>query len=289
MFPCGGTRLHWNAASCDACRRVALSTASRSPREVIGSMSSAPWSMRTNDARVDAVRRPSANKLIFRALLSIGSAALVVRALGMVSQVASTSRFGAGAEMDAYLVASGLPILVALAVAGMIESSVIPVYAHLRAQRSKEQTAAIFSSLLTLCLVGTGVLTLLLLVFRRQVIFLTAPALDAYRMELAVQLAPVIFPILLLMAAISFLECILNTEGQFGWPAYAGALVPLATALVVLVAGGRLGVFALAIGMLVGVSLQLGAMIYRMRLAHIVYRPRLDWRRPEVALVLTAA
>src|SRR5262245_30957124 len=213
MFLRGGTRLHWNAASCDACRRAAAYIASRSPREVIGSMSSAPWSMRTTDARLNAVRRPSANQLILRALLSIGSAALVVRALGMVSQVASTSRFGAGAEMDAYLVASGLPILVALAVAGMIESSVIPVYAQLRTQESKEQTSAVFSSLLTLCLVGTAVLTLILLVSRRQVIFLTAPALDPYRMELAVQIAPVIFPIVLLMAAISFLECILNTEG----------------------------------------------------------------------------
>jgi putative peptidoglycan lipid II flippase len=227
--------------------------------------------------------------LIFRALLSIGSAALVVRALGMVSQVATTSRFGAGAEMDAYLVASGLPVLVALAVAGMIESSVIPVYAQLRTQGSKEQIAAVFSSLLTLCLVGTAVLTLALLVFRRQVIFLTAPALDPQRMDLAVQIAPVIFPVLLLMAAISFLECILNTEGQFGWPAYAGALVPLATALLVLVAGARLGVVAIAIGVLVGTGLQLGALIYRMRLAHIVYRPSLNWRRPEVGRVIAAA
>jgi murein biosynthesis integral membrane protein MurJ len=128
-----------------------------------------------------------------------------------------------------------------------------------------------------------------LLVFRRQFIFLTAPALDSYRMELAVQIAPVIFPVLLLMVAISFLECILNTEGHFGWPAYAGALVPLATAFLVLVAGGQLGVTAIAIGALVGVSLQLGALIYRMRLAHIVYRPSLEWRRPEVARVFAAA
>jgi putative peptidoglycan lipid II flippase len=245
--------------------------------------------MRTTDARLEAVRRPSANQLIFRALLSIGTAALVVRALGMVSQVATTSRFGAGAEMDAYIVASGLPLLVALAVAGMIESSVVPVYAQLRAERSKEETAAIFSSLLTLCLVGTALLTLLLLIFRRQFIFLTAPALDSYRMELAVQIAPVIFPVLLLMVAISFLECILNTEGQFGWPAYAGVLVPLATALLVLVVGGRLGVAAIAIGTFVGVGLQLGAMIYRMRRAHIQYRPSLDWRRPEVGRVAAAA
>ncbi len=257
--------------------------------EVVRTMSSTHWSLHSTDASLDAASHPSANQLIFRALMSIGSAALVVRAVGMVSQVAITSRFGAGAEMDAYVVASGLPILVALSLAGTIESSVIPLYAQLRTQRSTEQTTAIFSTLLTLFLVGAAFLTMVLLIFRRQILFVTAPALDAYSMGVAVQIAPIIFPVLLLMVAISFLECILNTEGQFGWPAYAGVCVPLATALLVLVAASRLGVAAIAVGTLVGVGLQLAALIYRMRQAHITYRPNLNWRRPEVGLVFAAA
>ncbi len=231
----------------------------------------------------------SANLLIFRALVSLASGVLLVRAMGFVNQIAITSRFGAGAEMDAYFVASGLPLLVASFLIGAIEASIIPVFARVRERRSPEHSTAIFSTLVNLFLIGATLLTLVIIVFRRQLLFLTAPALDPSRMEMAVQLAPIIFPVLLLMLMAGLLECVLNTEGQFGWPAYAAALVPLATAVIVIIAGARFGVAAIAVGALVGVGLQLGVLIYRLRLAHISYRPVLDLRLPEIGLVFVAA
>jgi putative peptidoglycan lipid II flippase len=239
--------------------------------------------------RFGGTRGRSVNHLIFQALVSLASGVLLVRAMGVVNQIAVTSRFGAGAVMDAYFVSSGLPLLVASFLIGAIEASVIPTFARLREQRSPEHTVAVFSTLVNLFLIGATILTLVMLVFRRQLLFLTAPALNPSRMELAVQLAPFIFPVLLLMIMAGLLECVLNTQGQFGWPAYAAALVPLTSALLVLVAGARFGVVALAVGTLVGVGLQLGVLIYRLRLAHISYRPVLDWRLPEVGLVFVAA
>jgi murein biosynthesis integral membrane protein MurJ len=239
--------------------------------------------------RLGLTGRRSVNQLIFRALVSIASAALLLRVMGLFSQMAITSRFGAGAAMDAYFVASGLPLSIAAILVSAIEASVIPVYAQLRRHESSHLKTAVFSTVLNFIIVGTVLLTLLMLVFRRQLLFLTAPALDSSRMSLAVQLAPIIFPALLLMVVAGCLECVLNSEGQFGWPAYAGVLAPLATALLVLGAGERLGVAAIAAGTLVGVGLQLSVLIYRARRARISYQPILDWRRPEVGLVFTAA
>src|SRR5712692_339825 len=48
----------------------------------------------------------SANTKIFRALLSIASAALLIRVMGMFNQIIVTARFGEGATMDAYFEAS---------------------------------------------------------------------------------------------------------------------------------------------------------------------------------------
>jgi murein biosynthesis integral membrane protein MurJ len=257
--------------------------------EVVTRMPSVPPTAVTADALSSAARRRSANQLILHALVRIASAAVLVRVMGLVSQIAITARFGAGAVMDAYFVASTLPILVAVLLTGAIEASVIPVYVRLRNQRSPEHATAVFSTVVNLFLLGGAVLTLVMLLLRRQLLFLTAPALDPSRMELATQLALVVFPVLLLMVMTGLLECVLNTEGQFGWPAYAAVLVPLATALLVLVAGARVGIAAIAGGMLAGVGLQLGVLVYRLRLARISYRPVLDWRLPEVALVFTAA
>ena len=71
----------------------------------------------------------SANTKIFRALLSIASAALLIRVMGMFNQVVITARFGEGAAMDAYFVASALPIMIAQLLSSAIEASVIPVFA----------------------------------------------------------------------------------------------------------------------------------------------------------------
>src|SRR5947209_17828677 len=97
---------------------------------------------------------------------------------GMVNQVVVSSHFGAGATMDAYFVASALPLLLAQLVVSAIESSVIPVYARVRSQGEKEEATLLFSTVLNLLLIGAALLTLVMLMFRQQLILLSAPALD---------------------------------------------------------------------------------------------------------------
>src|SRR5229473_8332755 len=251
-------------------------------------MSLPSGSLSTTSPRMAAMPAKSVNKQIFRALLTLSSAALLIRVMGMLNQIVVTRRFGAGPTMDAYFVASTLPLLMATLLSTSIESSVIPVYARVRAQ-GKEQASILFSTLLNLVLLGTVLLTLVMLIFRAQLIHLSAPALDPSRTALAVELAPFIFPALLLMVVIGFLEVILNAEGQFGWPAYAGLLVPLTTAILAQMLGKTEGVVILCIGMLVGLCLQLCVVLVRARRAGLVYRLGMNLRNPELHAILMVA
>src|SRR2546428_1637902 len=251
-------------------------------------MSLPSGSLSTTSSRMAAMPVKSVHKQIFRALLTLSSAALLVRVFGMLNQIVITRRFGAGATMDAYFVASTLPILMATMLSTSVESSVIPVYARVRTQ-GKEQASKLYSTLLNLLVLGTALLTLVMLTFRDQLIHLSAPALDPYRTTLAVSLAPLIFPVIMLMVVISLLECILNTEGQCGWPAYAGLLVPLTTAILVLTLGRRGGIAILCIGMLAGLFLQLCMVIVRARRAGLVYRLSVNLRNPDLRSILTVA
>ena len=243
----------------------------------------------STSVRIAAVRLKSANKYIFRALLSIASAALLIRVIGMFNQVVVSARFGAGASMDAYFVASTLPILMAQLITGAVESAVIPVYARVRSKGRKEDASILFSSLLNILFIGSLLIVVLMLIFRQQFILLSAPGLDPYSAGIAYNLAFFIFPVLWLMVVEGFLECILNTEGQFGWPAYAGALVPLTTVILILVFGKSLGVVTLCIGMVLGLCFQLSFVILRARGAKIHYRLIIDWRNPEITAVLIIA
>ncbi len=249
----------------------------------LGSGNSQPLS--TTSAHLAAVRLKSANKQIFRALLSLASANLLIRVMGMFNQVIVAARFGQGAQMDAYFVASGLPVLLAQLLASALEASVIPVYARLHTRGKKEQASRLFSTLLNLLFISMIVVTAIMLIFHNQLIALSAPGLKHSSFSLATDLAPYIFPVLLFMVLNSFMECLLNTTGQFGWPAYAGILVPITTATLVLLAGKSHGVITLCIGTLIGQALQLGAIIIRAHRAKFVYRPILDLRNPDVAKI----
>jgi putative peptidoglycan lipid II flippase len=236
-----------------------------------------------------AVHIKSTNKHIFRALLNLASVALLVRIMGMLNQVVVSSKFGAGAKMDAYFIASLLPLLLAELIINAVEASVIPIYIRIHTEGDKEQEIVLFSTILNLLLVGTGLLILVMLIFRQQIFLILTPALDSYRKELAINLTPFIYPVILLMVVNGFLECILNAQGLFGWPSYAGLLVPLTSAILVLTVGRSMGISVLCIGMLVGLCLQICVQIIRVRRAKLIYRPLMDLRNPEIRLILSAA
>ncbi|HZS78650.1 MAG TPA: murein biosynthesis integral membrane protein MurJ [Ktedonobacteraceae bacterium] len=239
--------------------------------------------------RIAAVRLKSANKYIFRALLSLASANLLIRVAGMLNQIVVTYRFGQSAMMDSYFVASTIPTLLAQLLATALESSVIPVYARVRSSGGRERASILYSTLLNILIIGLIVLTVVLLLLRNQVVIFSATGLDPLRSQQAVDLTPYIFPVLFFMTINSFLECLLNSEGQFGWPAYAGILVPLTTASVVLLSAKTNGVVMLCIGTLLGQLVQLAVIIYRARKAKLVYRPVMDLRNTELHTILVIA
>jgi murein biosynthesis integral membrane protein MurJ len=239
--------------------------------------------------RSAAVRLQSVNKNIFRVLLSLASAALLIRVAGMLNQIVVSGNFGAGAVMDSYFVASILPLSMAQLVISAIEASVIPAYARVHTQDGRKQTSALFSTLLNVLLVGTVLLTVVMLFFHQQLIIMLAPGLDAFRTELASSLFYLIVPAFGLMVIIGFLECILNMENQFGLPAYAGMLVPLTTAVFVLALGKSLGILILCVGMVLGLCIQLVVFILRIRHTGLSYRPTINLHNPEVRATFIVA
>jgi murein biosynthesis integral membrane protein MurJ len=240
-------------------------------------------------ARIAAVRLKSANKYIFRALLSLASANLLIRVAGMLNQIVVTYRYGQSSQMDAYFVASAVPTLLAQLLSTALEASVIPVYTQVRVTGGQKQASILFSTLLNILVIGLVVLTAIMLLTSGPIIFLSAAGLKAGPRETAIGLTPYIFPIVLFMTINSFLECLLNSEGQFGWPAYAGIFVPLTTACLVLMEGSSEGVVMLCIGTLLGQFVELAVIIYRAHKANLVYRPVLDLHSTALETVLIVA
>jgi putative peptidoglycan lipid II flippase len=236
-----------------------------------------------------ALQVKAANTHVLRALLHLVSAALLLRVGGMVNQVIVSASFGAGAPMDAYFVAAAFPLLLVQLMGSAVEASVVPVYTRLRMLAGKEEVSRLFSMLLHCLLLLAFALVLGLFVLRRSLVLFSAPGLDSTRLAQAVELTPLLYLVVPLSLVSGLLECILNAEGQFGWPAYAGLLVPLVTALLTWLGGRHWGIPALCLGGLAGTALQLAAICVRARQAGLRYRLVMDVRNAELMRILRAA
>lgn len=243
------------------------------PGEALDALGTTSW-------RLEAVRLRSANKLILSALVALASATLLVRIFGLGMQVVITRQFGVGSAMDAYLVASMLPSLVANLLVNIFAGSVTPLFARMSVHRDREQASRLFSTMLNLVLILAAAFTVLILVLRNQVLFISGPGLSHGSMQTASSLVLLIFPTLLLLTGLGFLEAIFNAEGQFGWPAYSGIAVPLVTAATILLTGKSLGIASLALGTLLGLGLKGILFLARFRQARVQYQFVLDLSNP---------
>ncbi len=240
----------------------------------------------TTSARLVAVKLKSANKNIFKALLSLASANLLQRVMGLVNLVVVTYKIGIGPNMDAYNVSVLLPITIATILGGSLEASVIPVYSRLRTKGAKDQASKLFSTLLNFLIILSIVITVLAFVFRTPLLSLSAPGVRHSTIDLAAGLAIYTFPVLAFMILNSFMECLLNADGQFGWPAYAGLLVPLTTVIFIFVGNNHSGILMYALGTLAGNILQLLVIVYRAHQGGLIYRPVMDLKLPELKPIL---
>jgi putative peptidoglycan lipid II flippase len=233
-----------------------------------------------------AGREVSVNVRILGIIASLAGITLAARALGVINQVAISDHFGAGAAMDAYFAALALPTFLGNLAVGALEASVIPIYARLHRVGQEREASEVLSTLFNIITLALGSLTALMLIFPEVAVRIFAPGVSPKTSEIAVALAPLLFPTLLLNTFVGFITSVLNTTGRFALPAFSAVLSPLCMLGTTIFLGDALGVSALAIGLLVGTVLQFLVMAIIVRKTHLRYRPTLLLKNRSVLLIL---
>ena len=188
-----------------------------------------------------------------RAGLVVTGAFLASRALGWLRVVVLGNLYGASAELDAYYAAFRIPDLVfQLVAAGAIASSLVPVLSGLIAHGERERAWRVASTVLNLMLGVLLVLAALLAIFAPVVVPLLVPGFDAETTQLTVELTRLMLISPVFLAAGAIVSAILNTEDRFGAAALAPVAYNVCIILFALLLAPWLGVFAAAIGVVVG-------------------------------------
>src|ERR687883_14407 len=158
------------------------------------------------------------------------------RVLGLVREVVAAYYFGARGRINAFTVAFQVPNLVrALLADAAISSAFVPVFSELLEKGERGRAWRVASSLFWLILLGLGGLTALCIVLAP---FLIDPfGNPGGDKELAVGLARVLFPIVVLLGLSGVVVGILNSYEEFAIPALTPVFWNLA-----IIAGLALGV-----------------------------------------------
>lgn len=180
-----------------------------------------------------------------RHVMIVGMATLVSRVLGFVRDVAIAGLFGAGPRADAFVVAFQFNNLVRrLLTEGALNSAFVPLYLRRRTDKGDREAGGFAGQVIgtvTLVLIGLAVLLALIMPL---LMFVLAPGFadNPTRFSLAIEIARLMLPYLVLAGPVAVLMGVLNANHRYSAAATATVLfnvvVLAAIALVVMLQSG---------------------------------------------------
>ena len=241
----------------------------------------------------DAPGRSGQGRRIARSTAFFSFATGLSRLLGLAREVVAAKYFGVTAAMSAFTIAFQVPNLVrALFADSALQGAFVPVFSELLEKGERKEAFRVASSLFFLICLVLAAVTALFVLFAEPIMGLIAPGFDddPALADLTVNLARLMFPIVILLALSGLVVGMLNSFEHFSVP----ALAPVAWNLVIIAAlVGLVPVFpeddkiyAYAIGILLGTVVQflLPLPWLRGRGGHLTFK--IDWRDERVRRVL---
>lgn len=213
------------------------------------------------------------------------------RFAGLIREIVAASYFGVTGPMTAFTIAFQLPNLVRMLFAdAALQAAFVPVFTEQLEEGKRPSAFRLASTLIFLVTVVLGFLTALFILAAPLIVDVFAPGLEGAEEALTVNLAQLLFPILVMLGVSGVVVGILNSYNRFGVFAIAPLFWNLAiiAVLVGLAPAFPEGeeIYAYAIGVLVGTALQLGLVAWDLRNTPFRLQRVFEWRSGVVKKVL---
>src|SRR6266481_622627 len=231
-----------------------------------------------------------------RAAGVVGMAILSSRVLGLIREMIFAGLFGAGKNLDAFLMAFRLPNLLRdLFAEGALSTAFITTFSKKIAVEGDESAWRLANKVATLTAVFMSAVTLLGIIFAPQLVdLLTWGSWSPDKTALTILLTRIMWPFMLMVSLAALVMGILNAKHVFGPPAMASSYFNLGSIIGGVAIGywldphfGPRSLVGLAIGTLIGGAWQLIGQFPSLRRVGYSYRPDFHWRDEGVRTVLT--
>ena len=147
------------------------------------------------------------------------------RVAGLVREIVSAAIFGTSGAISAFVVAFNVPNLLRSLVAdSALSAAFVPVFTELEEAGKRKEAQRLVGAFLGLITMVLGPITLLAVLAAPWIMPLFAPGLDPALVDETVQLARIMFPIVVLLGLTGLAAAVLQASGQFGATAFAPVL-----------------------------------------------------------------
>src|ERR1700720_4495292 len=230
-----------------------------------------------------------------RATGVVSIAVMGSRVLGLIREQVFAGLFGAGKNLDAFLMAFRLPNLLRdLFAEGPLSTAFITTFSGKIATEGDDSAWRLANKVATLTAVFMSVVTLLGIVFAPQMIdLLTWGSWSPDKTALTILLTRIMWPFMLLVSLAALVMGMLNAKHVFGPPAMASSYFNLGSIIGGVAIGwwldprfGARSLIGLAIGTLIGGVWQLIAQFPSLHRVGYKYRADFQWRDQGVRTVL---
>jgi putative peptidoglycan lipid II flippase len=231
-----------------------------------------------------------------RATGVVGVAVLCSRILGLIREQVFAGLFGAGKNLDAFLIAFRVPNLLRdLFAEGALSTAFITTFSKKIATEGDESAWRLGNKVATLTAVFMSVVTLLGIIFAPQIIYVMTGfgGWSPDKTETTILLTRIMWPFILLVSLAALVMGMLNAKHVFGPPAMASSYFNLGSIIGGVGIGywldphfGTRSLVGLAIGTLIGGLWQLTAQFPSLRRIGYRFRTDFQWRDQGVRTVL---
>jgi putative peptidoglycan lipid II flippase len=231
-----------------------------------------------------------------RAAGIVGMAILSSRLLGLIREMVFAGLFGAGRNLDAFLMAFRLPNLLRdLFAEGALSTAFITTFSKKIAVDGDESAWRLANKVATLTAVFMSAVTLLGIVFAPQLVdLLTWGSWSPDKTALTILLTRIMWPFMFLVSLAALVMGVLNAKHVFGPPAMASSYFNLGSIIAGVAIGwwldphfGARSLVGLAIGTLIGGAWQLAGQFPSLWRVGYKYHADFQWRDEGVRTVLT--
>lgn len=183
---------------------------------------------------------------------------IVSRVLGLARETVIAYFYGASGLVSAFQAASTIPTMIFdLLIGGMLSAALVPVLADYTRPERRRELGQVVGAVVSVVGLGVAALVVLVELLAEPIARLVAGGFPPELLDVTVTLLRIMTPAVWFLAVSGVVTGVLFALQRFTFPAFAAAIYNLGVIVAALVFHAQLGIYALAVGVLLGSVLQL--------------------------------